>query len=360
VFHLRSPSAFPLMLHWCEPGVIWLAICLSSAVPLQVFNRGFGPMFPVRVLVGVVRELLKLSTHDSLFVDSPLSSLGVRQVIPHCFCQSHALHSSGVGTHPRPLTRPTLAPPSNPVQARALQAHIENTALSGGGGQAERALATLRGFGGSAVLVSSNLRRALATAVIGLWGRLSQGDRLLVLSELQEISRNPDTLALAPPGGVPDLDSLFSQLGPQFHYGVLDGSTHKGSKPLGGNGLTRLNAFANWVFTRSEDTVVATGHSLYFKHFFNTFLPANATVRLAAPSLSLPSPSACSGTPAVAPTHAALTPRGGMQGVAAAARSKKLSNCGMVTFTLECSRVGSRTVHRIDPASVCVLYGKIG
>jgi len=253
----------------------------------EVFNRGFGPMFPVRVLVGLVREFFKLSTLDSLFVDSPLSSLGVRQ-------------------------------------ARALQAHIENTALSGGGGQAERALATLRGFGGSAVLVSSNLRRALATAVIGLWGRLAQGDRLLVLSELQEISRNPDTLALAPPGGVPDLDSLFSQLGPQFHYGVLDGSTHNGSKPLRGNGLTRLTAFANWVFTRSEDTVVATGHSLYFKHFFNTFLPADAT------------------------------------GVAAAARSKKMTNCGMVTFTLECSRVGGRTVHRIDPASVCVLYGKIG
>lgn len=186
-------------------------------------------------------------------------------------------------TAPSPHRQPTRC--AGP-QARALQAHIENTALSGGGGQAERALATLRGFGGSAVLVSSNLRRALATAVIGLWGRLAQGDRLLVLSELQEISRNPDTLALAPPGGVPDLDSLFSQLGPQFHYGVLDGSTHNGSKPLRGNGLTRLNAFANWVFTRSEDTVVATGHSLYFKHFFNIFLPADATVRLAALSVS--------------------------------------------------------------------------
>ena len=266
-----------------------------------------------------------------------------------------------------PLTLKTHPPRT---QARALQAHIENTALSGGGGQAERALATLRGFGGSAVLVSSNLRRALATAVIGLWGRLAQGDRLLVLSELQEISRNPDTLALAPPGGVPDLDSLFSQLGPQFHYGVLDGSTHNGSKPLRGNGLTRLTAFANWVFTRSEDTVVATGHSLYFKHFFNTFLPADATVRLAPShvlcvSLSLPLPLSAFALSDTPPSHTLTltlthTHPKGVQGVAAAARSKKMTNCGMVTFTLECSRVGGRTVHRIDPASVCVLYGKIG
>jgi hypothetical protein len=53
---------------------------VSRGPPMQVFNRGFGPMFPVRVLVGVLREFLKLSTQDSLFVDSPLSALGVRQV----------------------------------------------------------------------------------------------------------------------------------------------------------------------------------------------------------------------------------------------------------------------------------------
>jgi hypothetical protein len=46
--------------------------------------------------------------------------------------------------------------------------------------------------------------------------------------------------------------------------------------------------------------------------------------------------------------------------VAAAARSKKMSNCGMVTFTLQRAMVAGRPVHRIDPASVCVLYGKIG
>ena len=72
---------------------------------------------------------------------------------------------------PALITR-VLPPPHS--QARALHAHIENTALSGGGGPAERALATLRGLGGSAVLVSSNLRRALATAAIALWGRLEQ------------------------------------------------------------------------------------------------------------------------------------------------------------------------------------------
>jgi len=76
-----------------------------------VFNRGFGPMFPVRVLVGLVREFFKLSTLDSLFVDSPLSSLGVRQVhyskgllssTPNSFMTLHRTHTH---THAPPSLR---------------------------------------------------------------------------------------------------------------------------------------------------------------------------------------------------------------------------------------------------------------
>ena len=47
----------------------------------EIFNRGFGPLFPVRVITGLVRELFKLPSYDSLFVDSPLSSLGARQAV---------------------------------------------------------------------------------------------------------------------------------------------------------------------------------------------------------------------------------------------------------------------------------------
>ncbi len=31
--------------------------------------------------------------------------------------------------------------------------------------------------------------------------------------------------------------------------------------------------FCKWVFARDEPTVIAAGHSLYFRYFFHTFLP---------------------------------------------------------------------------------------
>lgn len=49
-------------------------------------------------------------------------------------------------------------------------------------------------------LVSSNLRRAISTMAVGLQERLSRtGDSMLILPELQEISRNPDALSITPP-----------------------------------------------------------------------------------------------------------------------------------------------------------------
>jgi hypothetical protein len=46
-----------------------------------VFNRGFGPSFPGRLLSAVFDELRVLPSLDSVFVDSPLSPLGCKQVL---------------------------------------------------------------------------------------------------------------------------------------------------------------------------------------------------------------------------------------------------------------------------------------
>ncbi|CAN0440510.1 unnamed protein product, partial [Laminaria digitata] len=46
----------------------------------EVFNRGFGPMFLVRLVKAFVREVMMLSTRDSVFFDSPLSNTGIQQV----------------------------------------------------------------------------------------------------------------------------------------------------------------------------------------------------------------------------------------------------------------------------------------
>lgn len=45
----------------------------------EVFNRGFGVTFPLRLLKGLLREGLMLITRSSFFVDAPLSDLGYDQ-----------------------------------------------------------------------------------------------------------------------------------------------------------------------------------------------------------------------------------------------------------------------------------------
>lgn len=248
----------------------------------EIFNRGFGPMFPVRVVTGLLRELFKLPSRDSLFVDSPLSDLGARQAAE---------------------LRKFLATPQTDARAAEL-------------------VATLNGEGGSSVTVTSNLRRAIATAVIGLADRLRRGrGQMLVVSDLQEISKNPDALALAQPRALPDLSQLEAQLGAEGLdlAAVLDPAANKGNKPLRSKGKDRLGQFAEWVFTRPEDTVIATGHSLWFKAFFNVFLPQ-------------------------ASKHQA--------------RNKKISNCAVVAFTLTRGTHEGKPQFRIDPDSVTMLTGK--
>lgn len=248
----------------------------------EIFNRGFGPMFPVRVIIGLVRELFKLPSYDSLFVDSPLSSLGARQAVE--------------------LQKLLASSPAD----------LETKEL----------ISILRGESGSSLLVTSNLRRAIATAVIGLADRLRVGrEKMYVVSSLQEISKNPDALALAKPKKLPDLNALDDQMLKQGFsaYTALDAEFNKGNKPLFNKGKDRLGAFAEFALGRNEDTIIATGHSLWFKHFFDTYIPQQAP-------------------------HDA--------------RTKKITNCGVVAFTLAKGIRNDKPVYRIDPSSIRVVTGK--
>mmetsp|Transcript_6671 Transcript_6671/g.13552 ORF Transcript_6671/g.13552 Transcript_6671/m.13552 type:complete len:343 (-) Transcript_6671:124-1152(-) len=251
----------------------------------DIFNRGFGPMFPVRLITGLLRELLsKFTTRDSLFLDSPLSPLGIRQAVELRYFLKQGSPQN-----------------TNPDAVHAYRLLMGDPA-------------------GSSVLVSSNLRRAIATGTVGLQDRLRKTkEKMLISSALQEISRNPDTLALAETRGLPDLDYL-SKYVDGFDYNMFDPSLNTGNKPVMGNGLTRLRMFANWIFTRQEETIIVNGHSLYFRNFFNTYLPAS-----------------CS--------HVA--------------RTKKISNCGVVSFRIKKAMYNDTVMFRIDPTSIQVVAGKI-
>lgn len=215
----------------------------------------------------------------------------------------------------------------------------------GGGGGAmkdeERAVKLLLALGEegdpSSHVVSSNLRRAISTAAIGLAdrfaatavnGKSGKKDDIILIPALQEISRNPDALSILHPGGPVhptwcdvDIDGLPSGA----FSGLVDARYHEGNKSLKSNGLIRLNQFCNDVFDSKKlpkDVVIAAGHSLFYRSIFQVYLPRETE-------------------------HIS--------------KKKKLVNGGTVMVTLReaTMRDGTRE-YMIDPRSVVVIYGGFG
>lgn len=210
----------------------------------QVFNRGldFGTIW--RFVACLLQELQLLPFPDSVFWDSPLSPLGIRQAVQ-------------------------------------LSAWIEHADPS------DKHAAILRGDSEvQSLLCSSNLRRSVSTILTGLSGRLLRGlkEHVHVLSSAQEITRNIDGFSLSASGNVPgpswkeleqpELDKVVTAL---YSADRLNGSHNHGNKLLSSNGLKRMTEFCNWLFTSDEakdvDTVILGGHSLWFREFFKTYLP---------------------------------------------------------------------------------------
>ena len=217
----------------------------------EAFNGSKLPhKFLYRTLAALFGELLLLPAFDSVLFDSPLNELG--------FGQAKTLQRS-IETYPAARER--------------------SDAL-------DRDIAALRGtaLGPSSVVVSSNLRRAAQTAVVALWPRLKpeeEGKQLKghikILSQLQEVSRNVDTLSLTPAKGMvplPRVDEVLSTAVDNTHLFNVD--ENHGNKPIFGTGLQRLANFCAWAHSQQEDVIICAGHSLWFKHFFNTYLPKSS------------------------------------------------------------------------------------
>lgn len=229
-------------------------------------------------------------TMDSVFLDSGLNEDGFHQAKD----LSKYLDE-----------RPAACDPSESLQLRELYEVIN-------------------GKSGSSVIVSSNLRRAIATTTITLWPRLQRThEKIYILSNLQEISRNIDTKALAGRGAVPDLHRVGHHLSDPTLFKpdeLYDVTENLGNKTSYFNGVKRLKAFNDWAFKRTESTVIVGGHSLWFKHFFQLYLPYSSD-------------------------HAAKT--------------KKIVNTGVVAFTLQryTDEHGALLGYRVEPNSIQTVYG---
>jgi len=131
-------------------------------------------------------------------------------------------------------------------------------------------------------LLSSNLRRCVGTMAIAFRDRLHRrpDDKILVHGTLQEISRNPDTLSITPPythiqaSWVENRNKSLCNV-QEIYSAQVDMSLHAGNKPLSTNGLLRMFDFCEFIFSTDcvEDYVIVGGHSIWFRSFFQMFLP---------------------------------------------------------------------------------------
>lgn len=207
----------------------------------EVFNRGFGPSFPIRLIKALFNEFRLLTKIDSVFVDSSLSKEGYDQA----------------------------------VKLRAEISKYETKDEIEG-----KLISALKGDGQeSAIVVSSNLRRAIQTIVVGLNERLTRSsERVHILPFLQEVSRNFDTFSITNPLTPPQLGvpSRYISKALAEPEELFDVSGYKGTKATDkamSNGLKRMHLFAEWALGRKESVIIVGGHSLWFRLFFATFLP---------------------------------------------------------------------------------------
>ena len=233
-----------------------------------------------RLIMALLRELILAVTKDSIFFDSPLNADGIEQAM---------------------RLADTISSSRSKADAVLRSASAKNS-----------------------VVVVSNLRRAIETVFLCLRGRLiASGERVVMHSSLQEISRNIDTLALAQEGGTPAMPVLAAALGSSLDANAcLQCARNDGNKPLLGNGLSRMEAFAAWCFSQPKAIIIVGGHSLWFRSFFQTFLPRECTHDLAN-----------------------------------VAKTNKVQNCGIVSLKLSRGKVGGETWFRIEQDSIRAVQG---
>eukprot|EP01038_Epipyxis_sp_PR26KG_P011539 gene11539-15457_t len=276
----------------------------------NIFNKGINVMMLINFFKSWVIEMRLFWKPDSVFIDSPLNIEGVEQAAElNKFIKDESQVSLASMTNSSNVYKFSDTSNETPSGMASII-----TILSG-----ENKLRT-------SVIVSSCLRRAIATTTVGLWYRLSKtNEQIYVLSSLQEISRNVDTYALSDGKGLV-ADLPFSRITPHCgnttdHHlqSIYNTTDFHGNKSTNFSGIKRLKSFLEWIFLRDEDTIIVGGHSLWFKYFFQTFLPFNSN-------------------------HVAKT--------------SKIANSGVVSFVLSYYKEDDGTkVYKIDPDSINVIYG---
>jgi len=238
---------------------------------------------------------------DSIFFDSPLSDVGLNQTWDLLTFLASQPEGCQDGRSP-----------SMPC-AELDQADI---------------VSIMRGDVGESIVVSSILRRAISTGVLGLSTRLlktnPKTDKMQLMTSLQEISRNVDALSLTSARmtpQVPQKESTMKNMGDLmslFYRTRLSIMHNKGNKTLKMKARDRQKEFTTWLFKQTKaDAIIVCGHSLWYKEFFRSYLPKSSSHE---------------------------------------AKSTKMANCAVVAFDFYKRDVDGKDVFRIKPEGIQTVY----
>jgi len=264
----------------------------------QVFNKGHVLSRPFKLVWALIKEAFMIFEPDSLFIDSPLSTKGQQQAWELL---------TFLSSQPEGFQDGRL--PSLPC-SELDQADI---------------VSIMRGDVGESIVVSSILRRSISTGMLALSTRLlktnPKTDQIQLMTSLQEISRNVDTLSLTPARMTPQVplkESKMKQMGDLMSYFYktrLSIMNNKGNKTLKMKAKHRQIEFTTWLFKQNKaDAIIVSGHSLWFREFFKSYLP---------------------------------------KGSSHEAKTTKMANAGVVAFDFY---KGEGDVLRIKPESIQVIY----
>mmetsp|Transcript_9541 Transcript_9541/g.16411 ORF Transcript_9541/g.16411 Transcript_9541/m.16411 type:complete len:456 (-) Transcript_9541:122-1489(-) len=268
----------------------------------SVFNKGWKIFLPVRLVRALIKEASMVFQRDSLFYDSPLNAQGLQQGWDLlAFLASQPPGCREPGTCHKPVEQL----------------------------QVEDIVSIIMGDAGESVVASSILRRAISTVLLALSPRLLKStfakDRVHLMTSLQEISRNVDTLSITRSRTTPKVpvdEARMKNMGDLMSHWYktrLDSRQNSGNKTLGMKADKRQRQFVKWVFEqRDVDCIIVGGHSLWFREFFKSFMPKSSV-------------------------HTAKT--------------AKMVNCGVVAFDLYRTVQHGTEVIRIPPESIKEIYG---
>mmetsp|Transcript_53109 Transcript_53109/g.95275 ORF Transcript_53109/g.95275 Transcript_53109/m.95275 type:complete len:417 (-) Transcript_53109:103-1353(-) len=268
----------------------------------SVFNVGWKLFMPFRLVQALIREAFMVFERDSIFYDSPLNDKGLQQgwdLLSFLVSQPAGCRESGLTQKP-----------------------VEDLQL-------EDIVSMIRGDVGESIVASSNLRRAISTGLLALSPRFLKSsvarDRVQMMTCLQEISRNVDTLSITSRKAVPKVPGSeasmknMGELMTHFYKTRIDAKLNSGNKTLEMKANKRQEEFIEWVFDQKEvDCIIVAGHSLWFREFFKSYLPKSST-------------------------HVAKT--------------AKMVNCGVVAFDLYSTKQHGTDVVRITPEGIKEIYG---